>query len=78
MTFTQYMAMVDARLIKLCGMDSNCLPDWYYYDYYMDQIVPLECALDAIENANDGILPDFLDWRRLMPLIDKEQKTIEW
>ena len=49
--FKAYMQRVDAALVKACGMPSECLPDYCYYDSFQDDVPPNECAQDALEYA---------------------------
>ena len=47
--FKAYMKNVDAALIAACGMDSDCLPDYKYYDAFDNDVTPKKCALKALE-----------------------------
>lgn len=47
--FKAYMKKVDAALIAACGMNSDCLPDYKYYDAFDANITPKKCALAALE-----------------------------
>jgi len=50
-TFEHYLRQVDAALVRLCGMDRDMLPDWSYYDDFVEGFTFAQCAKRAIENA---------------------------
>lgn len=53
LTYREWMAQVDATIAKLTGglLDSRCLPDFCYADYYADGVSPKQAAKDAIKAA---------------------------
>ena len=53
MSFKEWMAKVDAWLIKRCGLCSRDLEDWMYIDAFEDGATPAQAARDAYE-ANNG------------------------
>ena len=52
MSFEQWMAKVDAILMKKCGLDSRDLDDWRYADAFEEGESPAHAARDAYEAAN--------------------------
>ena len=49
--FEQWMAKVDAILVKKCGLDSRDLPDWMYFDAFEDGFSPAAAAREALKEA---------------------------
>lgn len=49
--FDQWMARVNAELDKICGMDSDDLPDYDYADDYENFLTANTSAHLAIRNA---------------------------
>jgi len=47
--FQVYMQKVNAALIAACGIDSNCSPDYKYYEAWESGMVPKKCASAALE-----------------------------
>lgn len=54
MTFQQWIAKVDERLIKVFGMPHDCLPDCDYYSWWSSKLTPSVAARMAIENAKNS------------------------
>ena len=52
--FKAYMLAVDKKLIAECGMASDCLPDYLYYDAFQNGDTPKDCAENALENARES------------------------
>lgn len=48
MSFKEWMAKVDAILIKKCGLDSRDLEDWMYADAFEDGYSPAAAARAAL------------------------------
>jgi hypothetical protein len=53
MSFEDWMREVNLMLRRLCGMDSNMLPDYAYYDAYKARKPPERVAKAAIKAARD-------------------------
>jgi hypothetical protein len=53
-TFAEWMAAVDAALLKKCGMDSRDLADICYSDLYEDGGTPGGAATKAIKASGGG------------------------
>jgi Family of unknown function (DUF5419) len=51
--YVAWMSKVDAALVKMCGLDSNDLPDWNYCDAYADGVTPSAAAKAAMRAAKD-------------------------
>ena len=51
-TFQAWMDKVDAVLIGICGMPSDCLPDWDYWDAWDAGVSPRAAAGRAMRNAS--------------------------
>ena len=51
MTFEQWKSKVDQHLINLCGMTSEDIDDWNYYDAWEDNVPPLHAAKHAMKAA---------------------------
>lgn len=51
LTFDAWMTRVNAAIDKLCGCDSDDLPDYDYYNAYEDMLSPSQAARKAIRNA---------------------------
>jgi hypothetical protein len=51
MNFEKWKEEVDRKLIKLCGLDSGCLPDVDYWGLYQTGDTPIEAAKYALEEA---------------------------
>jgi hypothetical protein len=47
-TFEQWMAKVDAVLVRTCGLTSGDLADWMYGDAYDDGVSPREAAQEVL------------------------------
>jgi len=47
--FQGYMQRVNAALVAACGMNSDCLPDYKYYNAFDSGMTPKKCALAALE-----------------------------
>ena len=58
MTFEEYKAKIDARLIRLCGLDSWSLPDYDYWCAWADGVPALECAHDVL--AENGYIEEMV------------------
>lgn len=52
LTFTQWMAEVDAKLDMLCGMSSADLDDCNYKDWYSEGVSPKQAAGRAFRYSN--------------------------
>lgn len=50
-TFEQWMEEVNVALVSMCGMGSEDLPDWNYWDAWDDGISPKSAAADVLEEA---------------------------
>ena len=51
MSFDQWMALVNGWLVKLCGMDSDMLPDYTYFKAYKARKTPDAAARAALRYA---------------------------
>jgi hypothetical protein len=49
MSFAEWMAKVDAILVRKCGLDSRDLEDWAYADAFEDGASPAEAAREALQ-----------------------------
>jgi hypothetical protein len=49
MRFTEWMAKVDAILMRKCGLDSRDLADWMYVDAFEDGYTPAAAAREALQ-----------------------------
>jgi hypothetical protein len=47
--FMKYMKQVDVKLILLCGMPSDCLEDYSYWDCFAAKVSPLATAKRALK-----------------------------
>lgn len=52
-TFDAWMAAVNAALLRMCGMDSDMLPDYGYYDAWRARRSPEATAKAAIRYARE-------------------------
>jgi len=52
--FIDWMAKVDAILVRKCGLDSRDLPDWTYADAFEDGYTPAEAARSALRAAKEA------------------------
>lgn len=50
MNFRAWMRQVDAELVRICGLDSRCLADQTYHDWYDSGVEPYEAAIMTLEN----------------------------
>ena len=50
MTFESWLAAVDARFIKVTGLDRDTWPDQDYWNMWNDGLTPMEALLESIEN----------------------------
>lgn len=50
-SFDEWKRMVDAFLCARIGLDSECLPDMPYYDWYADGVSAKNAASKAIRRA---------------------------
>ena len=57
MTFEQWKRIVDAYLTRLCGMTSDDIDDWNYYDAWEECMTPKEAAKQALKAAMTAV-----DW----------------
>ena len=57
MTFEEFKERVDEELVNLCGMESDWIDDWNYYDDYRNGVPPRNCAKSAFRNSaeNSGL-----------------------
>lgn len=55
MSFEEWMRIVDNVLLNNCGMLSDDLPDYCYYDSWKAGDSPFECAEQAIEYAKEAL-----------------------
>ncbi len=53
LSFTDWMAKVDAIIIAKTGLSSDDLPDLLYDNEYEDEATPLEAAKAAIAAAKE-------------------------
>jgi hypothetical protein len=53
LTFDQWMKLVDEHIKHQCGMTSNDLPDWLYWDAWNKGRKPEAAAKAAIKAARD-------------------------
>jgi hypothetical protein len=51
--FEEWMAKVDAVLLKRCGLDNRDLPDWTYFDAFEDGYTPTAAAAAALRAAKE-------------------------
>lgn len=49
--FESYMARVDNALERICGLTSDCLPDYDYWGAFEDELPVDELAHDVLESA---------------------------
>ena len=49
--FKAYMEKVDAELIAKCGLNSDCLPDYLYYDAFDNDVAPKKCASLSLKSS---------------------------
>ena len=47
-TFEQWMAQVNRKLMTMCMMSADEIPDWGYYDAYAEGVPPFTAARRAI------------------------------
>lgn len=52
-SFTDWKREVNEYLIRLCGLDADCLPDVDYYSYYEQKTTPERAARKAIRIAKE-------------------------
>jgi hypothetical protein len=52
-TFNDWMAKVDAALLRKCGLDNRDLPDWTYVDAFEDGFTPNAAAAAALRAAKE-------------------------
>lgn len=50
-TFFEWMGRVDAAMIKISGLHSDCIDDFCYRDWYDDGKSPAATAKAALANA---------------------------
>ena len=55
MTFEQWKRIVDAYLTRLCGMTSDDIDDWNYYDAWEECMTPKEAAKQALKAAMTAV-----------------------
>jgi hypothetical protein len=53
-SFEEWMAKVDAKLIGVCYLDSQDLPDYCYRDAFDDGVSPSVAAMRAYRAAEEG------------------------
>lgn len=53
-TFEQWKKLVDAELERKCGMDSDFLPDWDYWNAWDSGMSPKSAAVQVIKNAKEN------------------------
>lgn len=51
LTFDKWKAEVDAALVTRCGLNSNGLPDFAYWDYWLMGKSPSDTAKEVLEVA---------------------------
>ena len=51
LTFSEFMEMVNEEIEMECGLSSDDLPDYLYYDAWKDCISPSEVAEEVIGSA---------------------------
>jgi hypothetical protein len=54
MEYTKWYDRVEAQLLKLCGLDQSCLPDWRYVLDYEEGFTPLQTAKRVIRYAKSS------------------------
>lgn len=50
-TFLDWKRQVESKLIGICGMESDDIPDYDYYTDYHNDRTPMESAWLAFKNA---------------------------
>lgn len=50
MTFEAWKQRVDVAFIEKVGISTDCWPDQCYYDWYEDEVTPMEAVAMAVEN----------------------------
>lgn len=53
LSFVDWMRLVDSYLIQLCGVSSDCLPDYDYARSWAANMRPLSVAKRAIKAAKE-------------------------
>jgi len=61
MTYEQWMAAVDAILLRKLGVSTSDLADFCSRDAYEDELSPEEGALEALEHDGTGGMDLFLE-----------------
>ena len=51
--YEEWKKKVDAELEKICGMDSDDIPDWDYIEAYNNKMSPKRAAKAAFVAAQD-------------------------
>lgn len=51
LTFNEWMVKVDTALVRVCGLDSDCIEDFGYYDAFDEGMSPTAAAKAALANA---------------------------
>jgi hypothetical protein len=59
MNFKQWMNLVDLELQSICGLGTNDLADYMYYDLFDAECTPHEVALEVLED--NGYPMDLLE-----------------
>ena len=53
LSFEEWKKLVDAELVSRIGLDSDCLPDWRYYDSWKEGDSPKTAAKAAMAAASE-------------------------
>lgn len=53
--FVDYMKRVDHYIHSSCGLTSDDIEDWCYWDNFADGMSPRDCADEALLNAGFDI-----------------------
>ena len=52
-TFEQWQILVNLEIVKRTGLGIDDLPDFDYWNYWHDDVSPVETAEEVIENARN-------------------------
>jgi hypothetical protein len=53
MSFTSWMAAVNSRLVSLCMLEANDLPDWHYADAFESGMSPAVAARSVLKASGE-------------------------
>lgn len=55
MTFEAWMTVVNRALVDRCGLESDDIPDYCYWDCWNNGMLPHEVAAEALQEAGFGL-----------------------